>query len=152
IVRANAAAAAATPTSARFDEIMSMSSPAGTCVVRPASPLIVRTAPIFAGVHPFSARWTAIKGPKPMSRAARKKFNQSSAFRLSTGSAASRLLREVASIVPACHLRDLRELRSEAAPHDRFRVALLQFKLCLVAVAPEVDIKSLAAEMKIEQR
>ena len=36
-----------------------------------------------AGTHPLSASLTAANGPKPISRAARKKFSQSSACRLS---------------------------------------------------------------------
>ena len=38
---------------------------------------------MVAGIHPRSASLTATNGPNPISRAARKKFSQSSACRLS---------------------------------------------------------------------
>src|SRR6185437_9452549 len=47
-------------------------------------PPTVRTNPMLAGSHPRSARWIATNGPKPDCSAARKKFSQSSARRLST--------------------------------------------------------------------
>jgi hypothetical protein len=62
------------------------------------------------------------------------------------------MLSDFASFVRACRTRTSNVLRTEAASHDRFRVALLHLKLCLIAIAPEADIKSVATEMKIEQR
>src|SRR6476661_8845831 len=43
-------------------------------------------------------------------------------------------------------------MHTEAASHDRLRVALQHLKLRLIAVAPKPDIKSAAADVKIEQR
>src|SRR4029077_7945845 len=47
---------------------------------------------------------------------------------------------------------DSNQLHSEAASHDRLGVALQHLKLRLIVVAPEPDIKSAAADVKIEQR
>src|SRR6185312_16958791 len=73
------------------------SSPAGTCARRPATPPTVRTNPMLAGSHPRSARWIATNGPKPDCSAARKKFGQSSARRLSTGGRATGAVRTFAT-------------------------------------------------------
>src|ERR1700722_10492183 len=43
-------------------------------------------------------------------------------------------------------------MHTEAAFYDRLRIALQHLKLRLIAVAPEPDIKSVAADVKIEQR
>jgi hypothetical protein len=42
-------------------------------------------------------------------------------------------------------------LCTEAASHDRLSIALQYLKLRLIAVAPELDIKSVVAHAKIEQ-
>ncbi len=56
IKAAKATAMLPAPTSALFDWTTSRSSPEGTWVNRPATPLAVRTNPMFAGSHPLSAR------------------------------------------------------------------------------------------------
>jgi hypothetical protein len=79
---ANMRAAVPIATNARFDLAMSMRSPAGAWSNKPASALAVRTSPMFAGIHPRSVKHPERNGPKPISRAARKAFSQSSACRL----------------------------------------------------------------------
>jgi hypothetical protein len=112
--------AAASP---RLDLTKSMSSPPETWVTRPASPLTVRTNPMFAGSHPRSARWTATKGPKPVRRPARKKFSQSSACKLVRCGRAVRVFTDSMSIQsPAlCHLESLK-LSNETGAFDRVRI------------------------------
>jgi hypothetical protein len=41
-------------------------------------------------------------------------------------------------------------MHPEAASYDRLRIALQHLKLCLLAIAPEPDIKSAAADAKVE--
>src|SRR5262249_22372689 len=150
---ARATAAAPAPTSARRAVVMSMSSPPGICVMRPAKLPTLSTNPMCAGSHPRFVRWTAINGPKPLRSAARKKFNQSSACRLDECGAATCVLSEPVSIrFPALGKLQLAEICTETAALDRVRVALQHLELGLGTLAPKAYVKLLFADPKVEHR
>src|SRR6185295_13932565 len=148
---ASAIAAAPTPTIARLAFVTSMSSPPGNCVMRPAKLLALSTNPMCAGSHPRSVRWTATKGPKPVSRAARKKFSQSSACRLDECGAAACVSSEIVTMRPsALGTLQLAEICAEAAALDRVPIASQDLELCLRPLAPKADVKTTSADAKVE--
>src|SRR5262249_39705092 len=133
--------------------VMSISSPPGTCVMRPAKLLALSTNPMCAGSHPRSVRWTATKGPKPVSRAARKKFSQSNACRLDECGAAACVSSEIVTMLPlALGNPELTENCTEAAALDRVWVASQNLELRFGTLAPKADVKTMSADTKVEHR
>src|SRR5262249_11071752 len=89
----------------------------------------------------------------PVSKAARKKFSQSSAFRLSRGDLACRVSSDRTSMARSVLCQsDPLELRTEAAALDSARIAAQHLELCLAVAAPESDVEAVAADTEGEHR